>query len=167
MSDPIFSRTSIRKFTDEPISDEQIEQLMKAGMAAPSAGNQQPWEFFLTRDADVKQRLSECSPYAKPAANADVALVVCQRSGDLRFAECATQDMSACVENILLEADALGLGAVWLGIYPVSERMEAVANLIECGSNLTPFALVAIGHPAESFEPRSANRFDMSRVHWI
>lgn len=168
MDDPIFTRTSIRKFTDEPVSDADIEQLMRAAMAAPSAGNQQSWEFVLTRDAALKGALAECSPYAKPAAGADVVIVPCMRtSGEARFPEYAPVDLSICCENILIEAAVLGLGAVWLGIYPEQERMDAVAERIAIPAGCEPFALIAVGHPAEEVPPRSAKRFDPERIHWV
>lgn len=168
MDDPIFERTSIRQFTDEPVSQEQVRQLLFAGMAAPSAGNQQPWEFFVATDADTRTRLSECSPYAHCAAQAPVVIAVCQREEGLRFEPCAPQDMSACVENILLEATEQGLGGVWLGIAPEEDRMQAVSAVIgEACAGSQPFALVAVGHPSESFEPRSAKRLDESRIHWL
>lgn len=130
MEDAIFTRVSIREFTDEPVSDEQIERLMEAAMAAPSAGNQQPWEFVLTRDSQVKEQLAACSPYAHPAGKCDLVIVPCISGGEKRFEGCVPLDMSACTENILLEAQALGLGAVWLGIYPEQDRIEAVAKVI-------------------------------------
>ena len=116
MGDAIFTRVSIREFTDEPVSDEQVERLMEAAMAAPSAGNQQPWEFVLTRDPQVKEQLAACSPYAHPASKCDLVIVPCISGGEKRFEGCVPLDMSACAENILLEAQTLGLGAVWLGI---------------------------------------------------
>lgn len=115
MEDTIFTRVSIREFTDEPVSDEQIERLMKAAMAAPSAGNQQPWEFVLTRDPQVKEELAACSPYAHPAGKCDLVIVPCISGGEKRFEGCVPLDMSACTENILLESQTLGLGAVWAG----------------------------------------------------
>lgn len=167
MGNPIFTRTSIRKFTDEAVTDEQIDQLMKAAMAAPSAGNQQPWEFYVTSDADLKRELAECSPYAKPAANAHAVIIPCIKSSDMRFPEYAPIDLSICCENILLEVENLGLGAVWLGIYPESERIDAVAQCASIPDGLTPFALIAIGHPAEDVSPRSAKRYEPDRVHWL
>lgn len=168
MNDSIFARTSIRKFTNEPVEREELERLLHAGMAAPSAANQQPWEFFVATDAPLKQELSECSPYAKCAAEAAAVIVVCKRKEGLRFPQNAVQDLSACTENILLEATELQLGAVWLGIYPETDRAEAVAKILGTSSDEhEPFALVAIGHPAEEFEPRSAKRMDASRIHWL
>lgn len=168
MNDVIFKRTSIRKFTNEPLEREQVEQLLRAGMAAPSAGNQQPWEFFVATDSAMKKQLSEASPYAKCAAEAAAVIVVCERKEDLRFPQNAVQDLSACTENILLEATELQLGAVWLGIYPETDRAEAVAKVLGTNSDEhEPFAFVAVGHPAEEFEPRSAKRMDASRIHWL
>ena len=168
MEDPIFSRTSIRQFTDEPVADADIERLMRAAMAAPSAGNQQPWEFVLTRDAALKEALGECSPFAKPAARADVVIVPCMSENvEARFPEYKPIDLSACIENILIEATALELGAVWLGIYPEAERMKAVAERIAIPEGCEPFALIALGHPAEDVPPRSAKRYDPERIHWV
>ena len=167
MGDPIFTRTTIRKFTDEKVSEEHIELLMKAAMAAPSAGNQQPWEFILTRDAAVKDALAQCSPFAKPAAAAELVIVACMSKGDdLRFPQYIPQDMGACVENILIEAAALGLGAAWLGIYPERDRMDAVAKCVDIPEGFEAFAIIALGHPGEEFPPRSEKRYEPDRVHW-
>ena len=160
MEDTIFTRVSIREFTDEPVSDEQIERLMKAAMAAPSAGNQQPWEFVLTRDPQVKEELAACSPYAHPAGKCDLVIVPCISGGEKRFEGCVPLDMSACTENILLESQTLG-------IYPEQDRIEAVAKVIGAEDGCIPFALIAVGHPKEMLEPRSSKRFDMSRVRWV
>lgn len=167
MNDPIFTRTTIRKFTDERVSDEDVDRLMRAAMAAPSAGNQQPWRFILTRDADTKHALTECSPFAGPAGEAELVIVPCMDlSQDLRFSEYVPLDLSACVENILIEAANLGLGAAWLGIYPERDRMDAVAERIDVPEGFDPFAIIALGHPAEDFPPRSEKRFDAERVNW-
>lgn len=164
----IFTRVSVREFTHEAVSDDNVDSLVRAAMAAPSAGNQQPWEFYLTRDEDMRKRLSECSPYAKAAAKAPLAIVPCMRTGDgLRFPEYAEQDMGACLENILLEATALGLGAVWLGIYPEEDRVRAVSEAMGIRDDLKPFGIIAVGHPAEDISPRSAKRFDPERLHWV
>lgn len=167
MEDAIFTRVSIREFTNEAVSDEQVERLMEAAMAAPSAGNQQPWEFVLTRDPQVKEALAACSPYAHPAGKCDLVIVPCVSGGEKRFEGCVPLDMSACAENILLEAQSLGLGAVWLGIYPEQDRIDAVTEVIGGEEGCIPFALIAVGHPKEMLEPRSAKRLDMSRVRWV
>ena len=105
----IFTRRSVRKFKDTPVEDEKIVALLQAGMAAPSAGNQQPWEFYVVRDKEVLRELSHCSLYAGCAAKAPAAIVVCSRDDKMRFRAFANLDLSACVENILLEAVHLDL----------------------------------------------------------
>ena len=162
----IYKRASVRTFTDEAVSDAEVEEILRAAMAAPSAGNQQPWVFYVTRDADVKQKLSKASKYAGPAGKASVVIAVCQNMQGLRFPGCAPQDLSACIENALLSIVELGLGAVWLGVAPERERMEKVAEAIACEEGHEPFALIAVGHPAKDPEARGAERFDTSKIIW-
>lgn len=166
-ADPIFARASVRQFTGEPVTDEQVETLLRAAMAAPSACNQQPWEFYVTRDADVLAKLAQASPYAKPTAGAACAIVPCARTEGLVADEYVPQDLGAAVENILVEAVELGLGTVWMGIAPIEERMRAVAQVVGAPAELAPFAIIAVGHPAAPVEPRGPERFEPERVHWI
>ena len=112
------------------VEDEKIELLLRAGMAAPSMGNQQPWEFYVVRDKRVIQDLSRCSPYAGCAANAPAAIVVCSRDTNQRFPAFVNLDLSACVENILLEAVHLELGAVWIGVSPYKSREVIVRRAV-------------------------------------
>ncbi|MDO4182675.1 MAG: nitroreductase family protein [Coriobacteriia bacterium] len=165
--DAIYARTSVRQFTDQDLTEAEIEKLLRAAMAAPSAGNQQPWEFYVVRDADARQQLSQASPYAKPAGAAPVVVVVCQRTEGLRFRECAPQDLSAAVENLLLEAAHMGLGAVWMGVAPEQDRMDNVAAAVKMPSGLEAFALVAVGHPAAKPQPKCAGYYDESRIHQL
>jgi nitroreductase len=166
MRNPIFERVSVRKFTDAPVSENDVEKLMRAAMAAPSAGNQQPWEFYVVTDHETRKQLSIASPYAGCAADAPLVIVPCQRvSEDLRLPECTEIDVANSCENILLEATACDLGAVWLGIAPVAERVEAVAKALDLPKSLSAFALIACGHPAESKTAQS--RYDASRVHRV
>ncbi len=165
--DAIFKRASVRRFTDEEITDEEVEHLMRAAMAAPSAGNQQPWCFYLTRDDSVKTRLSEASPYAKPAAGAPLVIVACSRTENVRFAPWVPQDMSAAVENILLEVADAGLGAVWMGIAPDEDRVKAVHEAIGKPEGVEPFALIAVGHPDGEVNAEGEKRYDAARVTWI
>lgn len=112
----IYLRSSVRQYTDEPVDIRDIEKLMRAAMAAPSAVNQQPWEFYIARDETTRLALAASSPYGTPAKLAPCVIVACQRTEGLRAPQDASYDMSASVENILIEAANLGLGAVWLGI---------------------------------------------------
>ena len=126
----IFSRTSIRKYEERPVEEAKIEKLLRAAMAAPSAANQQPWEFYVVTDKEKLQALSQASQYAGPVANAPLAIVPCYNREKLIFADYADIDMSAATENLLLEAEEQGLGAVWLGIAPLADRMAIVAEIL-------------------------------------
>lgn len=160
----IFKRVSIRNFQDKSVEDQKIETLLRAAMAAPSAGNQQPWEFYVVKDKNVLEQLSETSPYAGCARKAAFAIVTCYRTEGLVFKECAHIDMSACCENILLEAVDQGLGAVWLGVAPLKERMKAVSKILNVPKHLEVFAIIPCGYPAKEVEQQ--NRYDESRVHY-
>lgn len=159
----IFARRSIRKYTDEPVSDEQLTQLLRAAMAAPSAGNQQPWQFVVIRDRNTLDAVPKFHPYSAMLAEAPLAVLVC---GDLERETVKgywVQDCSAAVENLLIAASAIGLGAVWLGVHPVSEREDGCRKLLGIPANVVPFAIVSIGHPDEQKAP--ADRYDAERVH--
>ena len=160
----IFHRISVRKYKDTPVEQEKIELMLKAAMAAPSACNQQPWEFYVVTDKDMIGQLSESSPYAKCAKGAPLVFVPCFRSEGIA-PEYFNIDMSAAVENLLLEADDLGLGAVWMGISPDETRMNAVRKVLNIPEHLHAFALVPCGYPEE--EREQENRYDESRVHYI
>lgn len=161
----IFHRVSIRKYQDKPVEQEKIVTMLRAAMAAPSACNQQPWEYYVVTDKEKIQELSQTSPYAKCAKDAPVVFVACYRKEQLIAPSYAEIDMSASVENLLLEADELDLGAVWIGIAPIPERMEAVRKVIDLPEHLAAFALIACGYPAES-RPQQ-DRYDESRVHYL
>lgn len=161
----IFKRRSVRNYQDKEIEDEKIEMLLKAAMAAPSAGNQQPWEFFVVKNRDVLLDLSKCSQYSGCLKDAPLAIIPCYRTSDLVFKECAYMDMSASVENILLEAVEQGIGSVWLGIAPSEERMKAVKDILNIGDELEPFAIISCGYALN--EKDQQDRYDQSRVHYL
>ncbi|MCD8020679.1 MAG: nitroreductase family protein [Clostridiales bacterium] len=160
----IFHRTSIRAYTDQPVEDTKITKLLQAAMAAPSAGNQQPWEFYVVKDSTMKAQLSACSPYAGCAANAPVVIVPCYRKEAI-FPENVSMDLSAATENILLAADAQDLGAVWLGIAPLEDRMSKVRKVLNLPTGLEAFALIPVGYPVK-VGPQQ-DRYDESRVHYM
>ena len=165
--DAIFKRMSVRSYTDEPVAEQDVERLLRAAMAAPSAGNQQPWEFYVVTNPDVLQRLAATSPYGGPIGKAPLGIVVCQRTEDLRFAPIAQQDLGACTENLLLAATDRGLGAVWLGVMPEADRMANVREVLDIPDTLVPFAMVAVGHPDKEGAPKGPERYDASRVHEV
>lgn len=160
----LFHRTSVRKYLDKQVEDEKVEMMLKGAMAAPSAGNQQPWEFYVVKNKETIEKLSKTSPYASCCASAPLAFVACYHI-KCRMPEYAHIDMSASVEKLLLEADSLGLGAVWLGIAPLKDRMDAVREVLNIPENLEAFAIIACGYP-ESVRPQQ-NRFDKDRIHYV
>lgn len=160
----IFHRISVRSFQDRPVEPEKIETILRAAMQAPSAKNQQPWEFFVVTDREVLKKLSEASPYGKMTAQAPVAIVSAYRK-DCRLPAYAHVDMSIAMENLWLETDAQGLGGVWIGTAPIEERMLAVEKAINMPDNLRAFAVFPLGYPAET-RPQQ-DRFDSTRIHFI
>lgn len=160
----IFHRTSIRRYTSQPVTEEQLELLLRAAMAAPSACNQQPWEFYAVTDPEKIAELSKATPFSTPCAGAALVIVPCQRV-NCAVPPCAPFDMSAAVENILLEADSLGLGACWMALSPMKQRQLKVAGILGIPDSLEPFCLISCGHPAE--ERPQQDRFDPARVHRI
>jgi len=160
----ILTRRSIRKYTDENIPEGLVTELLEAAMAAPSAGNQQPWQFVTIDDRRVLDAIPEFHPYSQMLTEAPLAILVCIDEEIEKMAKgYAVQDCAAATENILLAAHGKGLGAVWLGVHPVAERVEAVRKLLGLPDHVMPFALISIGHPAEEKPP--AERYDASRVH--
>lgn len=160
----IYSRVSIRRYEDRPVEKEKINEILRAAMQAPSAANQQPWEFFVINDKETLRKLSEASPFAKMTKEAPCAIVSAYRK-DCRLPAYAEIDMSIAMENMWLRTDELGLGGVWLGIAPLEERMKAVEEIIGMPENLRAFAVFPFGYPAES--RKQADRFEEDRIHWL
>jgi len=157
--DLLFKRRSIRKYTADPVSQKDTEQLLRAAMAAPSASNKQPWQFITITDRDTLNKLADLHQYAKMLYEATLCIAVC---GD-KANRYAVQDCSAATQNILLAATGLNLGSVWLGVHPNPEREPQVAKLLDIPDSHFPLCLIAIGHPAEQKPP--ADRYDLTRVH--
>ncbi|MBB6215924.1 nitroreductase [Anaerosolibacter carboniphilus] len=162
--DAILSRKSIRKYKDIKVSDEIIEELLKAGMAAPSAGNEQPWEFIVLRDKEIMKKITEVHPYSKMLLEADVAIVVCGDESKEVYKGFWVQDCSAATENILVAVEEKGLGAVWLGVYPMEDRVDAIKEILNLPSSVIPLSILPVGYPDEQRKP--ADRFDKTRIHF-
>ena len=161
----IFTRTSTRQFQPRPVESKYIIKILRAAMAAPSAMNQQPWEFWVTDDKDIIARLAEVSPYSKPAGNAPVVIVPCWNTENLRAPLMVQIDMAIATENILLEAEELGLGAVMLGIAPIPELMDAVAQILKLPKNFKPFTIIPIGWPLNK-HPQD-DRYEPAKIHTL
>ncbi|RCK77664.1 MAG: Nitroreductase family protein [Ignavibacteriae bacterium] len=161
---PIFERRSIRRYTEKIVDDNQIKQLLKAGMCAPSARNARPWHFIVVKDKENLKMLSQTHQYAYMIKDASVAIVVC---GDLRvqsYRDYWVLDCSAATENILLEAVQLGLGAVWVAVYPRDERIRYVRNVLSIPTDVIPLCIIPVGYPAET--PEQKERYDDSKIHY-
>lgn len=159
----VMGRRSIRQYTDEPVDTGDVETLLRAAMAAPSAGNQQPWRFVVVSDPALLGELAEATPYSTPAGRAPLVVAVCGDPAAERHPGYWVQDCSAATQNLLVAAHGIGLGAVWIGVYPIEERVTAVKRILGIPDGITPLGLVAIGHPAETKPP--AERFDEAHVH--
>jgi nitroreductase len=159
----IFTRRSIRKYLDQNISEEMIYQLIKAAMAAPSAGNEQPWHFIVIKDRSTLEQIPKFHPYAKMLMQAACAIVVCGDSSLEKYSGYWVQDCSAATQNILLAAEELGIGSVWLGVMPDQDRVIPLKQLLNLPETVTPLSLVSLGYPAESKPP--VDRFDVTRIH--
>jgi len=160
----IFNRRSIRKYTSQHVTNDHIQLLVRAAMAAPSAGNEQPWEFVVIRDRKLLSAIPKFHPYSLMLYEASVAILICGDPSKEKYAGFWVQDCSAATENMLLEAIELGLGAVWLGVYPNQERIAGMRKLLNIPESLVPFSLVSLGYPAEQKEP--TDRFDAGRIHY-
>jgi nitroreductase len=161
----IFSRRSIRKYTDEDVSPEMVRDLLEAAMAAPSARCKDPWHFVVIRDQGTLAEITKGLPHGHMLANCPLGLVVL---GDLKTAHDGQisyllQDCSAAIENLLLAANALGLGACWLGIHPREERIAHVRGVLDLPEHVVPVSAIALGWPAEQKETRT--RYQASHVH--
>ena len=160
----IFTRVSIRKYQDRPVEKEKTMAILRAAMQAPSAANQQPWEFYVVTNKEKLQALSEVSPYAGMTKDAPAAIVAVYRK-DCLLPMYAQIDLSIAMENLWLETVAQGLGGVWLGIAPMDDRMMVVEDILDIPDHLRAFAIFPYGYPAEEREQQE--RFEESRIHYV
>ena len=154
--DNILARTSIRSYQDRPVEQDKIEKLLRAGMAAPSAVDKRPWHFIVVTDKQVLNGLAQANPNAGMAARAPLAIVVCgdKTKALTRVPDYWVQDASAATQNILLAAHGMGLGAVWTGTYPVTDRVEKVAAALNLPEHIVPFCTIVIGYPEKYQAPK-------------
>ena len=162
----IMTRPSVRAFLDKPVPEETVERLLRAAMAAPSAKNSQPWAFVLIRDRAELEKLGAALPNAKMTATAPLALAICgvmdkTLPGEAR--EYWIQDCAAATENFLLAVHALGLGAVWTGVHPISERIAILKETLRLPDGVEPFCLIPFGWPAGPVDAK--DKWDPAAVH--
>ena len=164
--DVIYNRRSIRRYKKQAVEQEKIEKLLRAAMQAPSAANQQPWEFIVVQNKGNLERLSQISAYSKMVSDAPLAIVLLGNEDRMRLQLHWEQDMAAATQNILLEAVHLGLGGVWLGVAPMQDRMKLISELYGLKSKLRPFCVIPIGYPEEGQGHKFVDRYDADRVHY-
>ncbi len=162
----IFGRRSIRAYTNEAVSDGAVRKLLEAAMAAPSAAATDPWRFVVVKNRKTLSKIATALPYGRMVGSAALGIVVC---GDLEAAHdkqlsYLLQDCSAAIENLLLCAHILGLGACWLGVHPREQHVKALQEILKLRANVIPVACTAIGYPAEIKEPRT--RFNPDYVRF-
>ena len=174
----IKARTRIRSFTGEKLTEEQINTLLKAAMAAPTAANEQPWRFIVITDDAVKAGLYNGEVHKKIVTGAGAVIIVCGENTRLRRAHGADsdaqpvpepnpywyEDCSAATENLLLAATALDLGAVWLSCYPIERSVNRIRDYLGIPETVTPLAIVPVGHPAE--KPAPKDKWKPENIHY-
>ena len=162
----IMSRKSVRSFLNLPLTKSQLELIIKAGMAAPSANNKQPWSFIVITERELLNLLADKLPYAKMLHEATAAIVVCgipEKSGDSPEGYWV-QDCSAATQNILLAIESMGLGAVWTGVYPRTDRIDTVRDVLNIPENIFPLNVIPVGYPKGEHKPK--DKFKPENVHW-
>lgn len=160
----IFSRRSIRKFTGEVISDDDLKTLLKAAFQAPSAHNYQPREYVVIKDEEIIEEITKFHKYAQMLPNAGCGIVVCGDKEKQPERGFLVEDCSASIQNILLAAHGLGLGAVWCGLYSQDKLTSSMSELLKLPEHIIPIGLVVVGEKAE--EKRVIDRYDESKVHF-
>ena len=166
LKEVLLKRRSVRKFTEEPVSPEHIEELLHAAMSGPSACNKKPWEFYVITNESKLKELRSATLFTK--FDAKLVISVCgdlSRALPLKAKDYWIQDCSAATENILLRATDLGLGAVWCGIHPQKRAEERVRKILGMKESMIPLNLIFIGHPAQ--EPEARDQYEEKRVHYI
>ena len=160
----IFIRRSIREFTEKPVEKEKIENILKAGMQAPSAKNQQAWEFIVAESGETKEKVSMMSPFSKLASKAAVLIVLLGNKDKMTVSEKWQQDLGACTQNMLLQIVKEGLGGVWLGVYPTEDRVKYLKEIFKTPDNIEPFGVICFGYSEK--QNMFVDRYDKSKVHW-
>ncbi len=165
----IMTRASVRSYTDRQVDDSTINKILRAGMAAPTAANQQPWHFVVVTDQQLKDSITASFEYTKMVEHCSFAVIVCGDmdnlfEGDIPAGGFWVEDCSAASENMLLAAHALGVGGVWCGIYPLKDREETLRSILNLPANLTPLNVMAFGYPSGAVTPK--DKWNPSKIHY-
>lgn len=165
----IMTRTSVRSYTDTPVDTATITKILRAAMAAPTAANQQPWQFVVVTDQALKDSITAAFEYTKMVEHCSFAVVVCGDmanlfQGDIPEGGFWVEDCSAASENMLLAAHSLGVGGVWCGIYPLKDREARLRAILNIPDTLTPLNVMAFGYPAAPATPK--DKWTPSKIHY-
>ena len=160
----IFIRRSIREYIDKPVEKEKIEKILQAAMQAPSARNQQAWEFIVVTADDVKNKVSEIGPSSRLAAKSPVLIVMLGNRDEMLIPDKWAQDMGACAQNMLLQIVQEGMGGVWLGIYPDKDRVDAIRKIFRLPENIEPFGVISFGYSERN--NKFTDRYKENKIHW-
>lgn len=157
----LFTRRSIRKYTEQPVADADVETMLRAAMLAPSANNRQPWQFIVVRERERLKAVAGMHPYGEMAAQAQLAIIVCGEAAEPGY---WIQDCAAATENLLLAARALGIGSVWCGLHPREERKTPFKEYFNIPDGIEPFAMVVLGYPDQPFS-EAGKRVQPAKIH--
>ena len=160
----IFTRRSIRKYTGKVINDVDLKCILKSGFYAPSAKNIQPWHFIVVKEPKLLEKISQIHPYAKMLPSAGCCIVVCGDKTKQRKTGFLIEDCSASIENMLLAAHGLGLGAVWLSLYPIYSRYKPIGKLLNVPATIIPVGMIALGYKAE--DKSIEDRYSEEKLHF-
>ncbi len=160
----ILTRRSIRQYTEAPVSKELLEELVKSAMSAPSAQNRQPWHFVIIQDKKKLLEISQNHAHAAMAPKAQAAILICADSKIEETEGFWVQGCAAAMQNLLLAAHDQKLGAVWIGLYPRTERMKTFQKIFNLPQNIMPFSIAVLGHPNE--KKAKEERFRKERLHY-
>lgn len=160
----IITRRSIRKYKNKPIDKKLIMKLIKIGMTAPSAGNEQPWHYIIIDDSEILNKITKFHPHSKMLEQAYCAILVCFDKYLEKHKDMSVQDCSASTQNIMIAANSFGIGSVWLGVFPREERIIGIKKLFKLPENIMPFSIISMGYPAEKKEIEDRGKID--RIHY-
>ncbi|OON96230.1 MAG: nitroreductase [Epulopiscium sp. Nele67-Bin005] len=163
----IFTRRSVRQFAQKTVEPEKIDKMLRAGMQAPSAYNQQCWEFIVVRGVENLEELSKIHQYSACLKGADVGIIILGNKDKMKMPYFWEQDLGACTQNVMLQATELGLGTVWFGTAPVEEHIKFVRDLYDLGENLVPYSILAVGYPQSEDANKFVDRFDETKIRYI
>lgn len=158
----IQSRRSIRKYLDKAVSENDIKDILKAGMCAPSAHNQQPYRFVVIKSKEMRQAVAEVHPYAKMLPNAAFGVLVYYKEAGLKAPDFIQQDLSASIENMLIKANDLGIGSCWIGVYPKEHLVSSVREILTLDADVIPFSLISFG-----YEDGNKDAYDRYVEEWV